>query len=1090
MKLRHRHSLSTLFAVAASAVFTWHASAAPITWSTSLATTSGGYGQTLNTGLFNSASVVYAENTGGTAQSFDGISFGAGTITFSGGGPYSGFHEGGKPSQSGYYGTGVGTVTLGTGSMPALNIGQSYQVQLLIFDGRGSSTGRTISVDGVSQGAYGYGVQNVTYGNGRLVTGTFTADAATQAFTLQGFDSGGSSVGPQLNALVLNTVTPPPPLTLVAEYHLGETGSLSGPNSKPLDSLGVRSFTNANYFAGATPTGTSGVYAPGSTDYLDTSDTTKQEGFWGPSYTLPGSDNFGFGIFVRAASNTSTTRGSIFSLGGPSDTNVLKVGLGSGGWYGTANNAAWIGPADGTGFVADQWVHLALIRSSGVTTFYINGVAQSAPWSGTPSIGVAHLNVDAGGGTAFDGNIDEARVVTFLPGQTATDILNLLTNGSQDRLVRDGVKTLNKVAFGAAKTSEYRPGLDVTTVNDPDGFSVTGPHTLQIVATPGLTPGLYDLVNYTSATPVNLADFTLQLPTRMSATLQADTSAAPLNRVQLDITDFGTVVWNGNVDSNWDTGSAANVGGTNNWVSNALTTNFIEGDNVVFDETAANLNVSINGADVSPAAVVIDNLETFDYVFSGTNGITGTAPITKISAGKATLAMTNSNTGTTTITGGTLQLGNGSTTGSLGSGNIVNSGTLVFNWSDDHGLANNITGSGSIEQNGGGMTTLNGSAEASLVSVNAGTLKYTGNTTALSHTIATGAVLELNTAAATVYAVYSTFSGTGTLRKTGSGAARWSSNVATFALASGAVIDVAGGTFFGSSDANENWTANLADLTVASGATFNGVEGNIRVDALSGDGTITSGWTGEGYQNFTFGVDNGSGTFDGVLKDYVSGTVRPGNYVKAGSGTQTLSGANTYTGYTKVAAGTLSLGQAYLADASDVFITTGATLDLSHGQTDQIDQLFLDDVAQPSGLYGSLASDAPIKVAYITGSGKLQVGGYTTWAATNAGGQTADLDFDKDGVINGIEYFMGATGSSFTANPAVVNSTVTWPIGATYTGVYGTDYIVQTSSNLTNWTPATVGVGAGFVVITPGTSVSYTLPPGAEKSFVRLLVTP
>ncbi|MBN8456479.1 MAG: hypothetical protein J0M04_01345 [Verrucomicrobia bacterium] len=98
--------------------------------------------------------------------------------------------------------------------------------------------------------------------------------------------------------------------------------------------------------------------------------------------------------------------------------------------------------------------------------------------------------------------------------------------------------------------------------------------------------------------------------------------------------------------------------------------------------------------------------------------------------------------------------------------------------------------------------------------------------------------------------------------------------------------------------------------------------------------------------------------------------------------------------------------------------------------------------------------------------------GYATWAAANA---------DGDGVANGVEYFMGETGSSFTANPAVVNNQVTWPKDNTVTDA---SYVVQVSSNLQTWTTAPVGD-----VNDTGTSVIYSLPGGPGPRFVRLSVT-
>lgn len=110
--------------------------------------------------------------------------------------------------------------------------------------------------------------------------------------------------------------------------------------------------------------------------------------------------------------------------------------------------------------------------------------------------------------------------------------------------------------------------------------------------------------------------------------------------------------------------------------------------------------------------------------------------------------------------------------------------------------------------------------------------------------------------------------------------------------------------------------------------------------------------------------------------------------------------------------------------------------------------------------------------------------GFSTWANANgASGQTAGEDHDNDGVPNGIEFFMGATGSSFTANATLnANNEIVWPASAAYQGTYE----VQTSSDLVVWTPvATQPVPSGGYL-------TYTLPASAQggKSFVRLFVAP
>jgi hypothetical protein len=114
----------------------------------------------------------------------------------------------------------------------------------------------------------------------------------------------------------------------------------------------------------------------------------------------------------------------------------------------------------------------------------------------------------------------------------------------------------------------------------------------------------------------------------------------------------------------------------------------------------------------------------------------------------------------------------------------------------------------------------------------------------------------------------------------------------------------------------------------------------------------------------------------------------------------------------------------------------------------------------------------------------VATGGFDAWADANgATGQTPQQDHDNDGVKNGIEFFMGETGSSFTAMPGLdATNTVSWPADPAYLGTYE----VQTSPDLVNWTNVDPRPEPS------GGNLSYLLPTGAPggKSFVRLLVTP
>src|SRR5205814_8357682 len=70
------------------------------------------------------------------------------------------------------------------------------------------------------------------------------------------------------------------------------------------------------------------------------------------------------------------------------------------------------------------------------------------------------------------------------------------------------------------------------------------------------------------------------------------------------------------------------------------------------------------------------------------SAISGTGTLTNIAAGTAILTGNNSYSGTTTISAGTLQIDNGGTTGSLGTGNVTDNAALVFNRSDSPVVAN------------------------------------------------------------------------------------------------------------------------------------------------------------------------------------------------------------------------------------------------------------------------------------------------------------------------------------------------------------------------------------------------------------------
>lgn len=87
--------------------------------------------------------------------------------------------------------------------------------------------------------------------------------------------------------------------------------------------------------------------------------------------------------------------------------------------------------------------------------------------------------------------------------------------------------------------------------------------------------------------------------------------------------------------------------------------------------------------------------------------IGGQVAVNQIGSGTTALTGANSYTGGTTITAGTLQLGNGGTTGSV-LGNVVNNATLAINRSNAFSFSGDVSGGGTVQQLGAGTATLTG----------------------------------------------------------------------------------------------------------------------------------------------------------------------------------------------------------------------------------------------------------------------------------------------------------------------------------------------------------------------------------------------
>ena len=292
-----------------------------------------------------------------------------------------------------------------------------------------------------------------------------------------------------------------------------------------------------------------------------------------------------------------------------------------------------------------------------------------------------------------------------------------------------------------------------------------------------------------------------------------------------------------------------------------------------------------------------------------------------------------------------MQIGNGGTSGQLGSGLVSNNAALVFMRSDTISVDNVISGTGSLAQSGLGTLTLTGAST------------YTGATKVTSGILKAG--------------------------------------VASVAGTSGA---------FGNNSA--------VTLSNATGAGLDITEFNTQIGSLAGGGSLGGNVT-LGGSTLTVGGNNLASTFSGII----SGDA--GNLIKTGSGTLTLTGANTYTGTTTISAGTMQVGDggtlgtlgsgaitdnaalvfkrfdvisvANVISGSGSLTQSGAgTLTLTGantytGATTVTSGILKAGVATVAGTSGTFGNNSAVTLSNATGAG-LDITGYNTQIGSLAGG--------------------------------------------------------------------------------------------------------
>ncbi len=964
-------------------------------------------------------------------------SFGAGALTISNGGIVSNNTAFTANIGEGAGSQGAVTVT-GAGSTwsnsSGVNIGDFGTGALTIADG-GVVNGPIV----IATNAGAIGTLNIGAGAGDPAAAPGTLTAASVAF--------GSGAG----AINFNHTS--------ASYVFAP--AISGAGAVNVFA-GVTILTAANTYTGGTTIsagvlqlgngGTTGGIVGDVTDNgtlaFSRSDTVTFPGVISGSGSLA---HFGPGVTILTAANTYTG-GTTISAG----TLQLGAGGAGGGIVGDVTDdgalafnrndaVTFAGVISGSGSVSQVGSGTTVLTGNnsygGATTvsagaLFIDG-DQSAATGATNVAAGATL----GGVGVIGGNVSVANGGALAPGGQGGGIGTLTINGS---LGLNSGSILNYI-FGQAG-AVGGPFNDLTVVKG----DLTLAGTLNVALTPGdvFEPGVYRVISYAGA----LTDNGLLLGGVPPGTTEVvQTSVAHqvnlvnTTGVTLDYWDGGTAanknnglvdggdgVWQGPAgNSNW-----TNVTGAGNgpWANGVFAIFEAAPGTVTVDDSlgqvvASGMQFAVGGYTVTGGPIALVETEagsgaTVVRVGDGTAAGAGmTATIASVLQGSTqlvkddlgVLVLTGANTyaGGTAINAGTLQLGDGGTTGSI-LGDVVDNGTLAFNRSDIVSFAGVISGGGSVIQAGTGATILTG------------TNTYTGGTTISAGTLQLGAggaagsivgdvvddgTLAFNRSDVVIFA--GVISGGGSVIQAGTGATVLTG---TNTYSGGTTISA------GTLQLGDGGTAGsiIGDVTNSGVLAFDRSDTVAFAGEISGSGAVHQVGSGTtiltGTNTYTGGTTISAGTLqlgDGGTTGSIAGDVANGGMLafdrsdtvtfagvisgagavtQIGSGTAVLTGANTYTGGTTISAGTLQLGNGGTTGSIVGDVVDSGTLAFNRSDVVTFAGVISGGgvVAQIGSGVTILTADSPFTGGAAVNAGTLMVGDFGhPSAALSGGGQVA-----------------------------------------------------------------------------------------------------
>ncbi|MEI6603708.1 MAG: autotransporter-associated beta strand repeat-containing protein, partial [Verrucomicrobiota bacterium] len=742
--------------------------------------------------------------------------------------------------------------------------------------------------------------------------------------------------------------------------------------------------------------------------------------------------------------------------------------------------------------------------------------------------------------------ITNAGFLLTIAGTGNTTINGVLGGAGGLTKIDSGTLTLSGINTFTGPLTVEQGILQVATVNDASANGVFGNSATAVIL--GKTGGITGTLQYTGATASSTKKFTMA--TGGTGAFQVDASGTVLTLSGvidggggLTKTGAGTLVLSG---TNTFSGQLIveqgilQVAAVNNASANGVLGN--SASSVILGKTGGitgTLEYTGGGTTTSSTkkfTMATGGTGAFQVDTSGTvltlsGEINGGGALTKTNSGTLVLTGSNTYTGATTISVGLLKLGaagdaTNTPLGTADAGTIVSATNAALDLNGfTLGTAEALTLNGTGISSGGALTNSSATAatysglltlgstssivasSGNLVLSNEGTISGAGfgltlggtaTGSSLASIIGTGAGTLTKTGAGTwTLSGASTYTGLTTISvgtlKLGAGTSGSNTPLGTAAtgtsVTSGATLDLNGNSITTAEALTLNGTGvgDVGALTnsSATAATYAGLitlEVASRIGGNSGDIILTNTGTITGVFDFRL---EGSATGSSLASIIGIGA---GVLFKSGTGTWTLTGANTYTGITRIEGGTLKLGAAGNGTNSPLGTVAGATgtqiggaLDLNGISLSTAEALTLRGTGVNSGgaLTNTSATSATYKgditmvadVSIVASGGNIILSSATDIAGTSVNltvGGTKNTRIESDYAPN--------NGSTLTKEGT---GTLTLTAANSYAGV------TTVNAGVLNIQSATA---LGLVNQT-GTSVTAGAALQIEKNLTNIIVT-